>query len=251
MIGKVTVIGRGQSNYQLLARDLRTRIQRGDFNDGRRLPTEAELSSIHNLSRQTVRRAFQDLVADGIVYRIPGRGTFAKRGRDGYVRQVGSVDDLMGLSEDTSMEVIRPLARRVDLISAGRLRLASDVVHEMEFVRIHDGVRFCTTTVALPPQVAKLLASVEELTTVGTVSTMTILGLLESKLDAPIAEAQQSITVDRASEADAAILGCESGHPTLRIDRLYLDTNGQGVELAISHFLPEQYSYRISLRRNS
>ena len=40
------------------------------------------------------------------------------------------------------------------------------------------------------------------------------------------------------------------GHPVLRVDRLYLDTDGECVELAISHFLPEHYSYRISLLRN-
>ena len=56
------------------------------------------------------------------------------------------------------MEIIQPLTRKVDPINAGRLRLAADVVYEMQFVRIHDGVRFCITTVALPPSVAKVLA---------------------------------------------------------------------------------------------
>jgi len=247
----LTVARRGESNYQLVARDLRTQILRGQFNDGQRLPTEAELSAAYEVSRQTIRRAFHDLVAEGMVYRIPGRGTFAQSGRDGYVRQVGSVDDLMGLSDDTVMEVVRPLTRRVDLMSAGRLRLASDVIYEIEFVRIHEGTRFCTTTVVLPAPIGKLLTDVKELNTPGSVSTLTIIGLLESRLPAPIAEAQQSITVDRASDSAAASLECPPGHPTLRIDRLYLDTDGQAVELATSHFLPEHYSYRISLRRNS
>jgi DNA-binding GntR family transcriptional regulator len=245
------VTGRGESAYQLLSRELRTRILRGDFSDGHRLPTEAELSAAYQVSRQTVRRAFQDLVAQDMVDRIPGRGTFARPARHGYVRQFGSVDDLIGLSEDTQMQVIRPLARRVDLIGAGRLRLDSDVVCALELVRVHEGIRFCISKVMLPPAVAGLLASVPELAVAGSVAALTIIGLLDTRLDVPIAEAQQSITVDRAGEAEAATLGCEPGCPTLRIDRLYLDMRGEAVELAVSHFLPEHYSYRISLRRNA
>lgn len=240
-----------EPSYQMLAQELRAQIRDGEFADGRQLPTEAELAISHGLSRQTVRRAFQDLVSDGLVYRIRGRGTFAQSGGDGYVRQVGSVDDLMGLSEDTVMKVVRPLTRKVDPINAGRLRSETDVVYEMQFVRIHDEVKFCATTVVLPPNVAKLLESVTEIHRAGSVSRITIIGLLDRRLQFAIAEAQQSITVDRFSIFDAQSLDTEPGSPSLRIDRLYFGPSGEAVELAVSHFVPEHYSYRISLRRNS
>jgi len=203
------------------------------------------------VSRQTIRRAFQDLVAEGMVFRVPGRGTFARGGSDGYIRQVGSVDDLMSLSEDTIMEIVKPLTRRVDLISAGRLRQQSDAIYQIEFVRFHEGVRFCLTKVQLPIQVGRHLVDIDELNSVGARTVSTIIGILDKHLPGEIAEAQQSITVEPISEADAVSLGCPPGHPILRIDRLYLDTNGQCVELATSYFLPEQYSYRISLRRST
>jgi DNA-binding GntR family transcriptional regulator len=37
----------------------------------------------------------------------------------------------------------------------------------------------------------------------------------------------------------------------LRVDRLYSDASGTPVELAVSHFLPEQYTYRVTLRRST
>jgi DNA-binding GntR family transcriptional regulator len=236
--------------YQLLAKDLRAQILRGDFSGGRRLPTEAALAGEYQISRQTVRRAFMDLVAESLVYRVPGRGTFAQPDRRGYMRQVGSVDDLMGLSSDTAMRVIRPLTRKIDLVAAGRLRVASDIVYEMQFVRLHEGTPFCLTSVCLPQVAAKCLATVKELHTVAAESTLTLIALLDARLECPIAEAQQSITVESADGETAAALGCPVGHATLRVDRVYLDTNGDGVELATSYFLPEQYSYRISLRRS-
>jgi hypothetical protein len=42
---------------------------------------------------------------------------------DGCAPQVGTVDDLMGLADDTVMDVVSPPKRKVDLTSARRLRL--------------------------------------------------------------------------------------------------------------------------------
>lgn len=242
--------GRRESTYTIVAREVRSRILHGDYADGRRLPTEAELAERHGVSRQTVRRAFQDLVAEGMVYRVPGRGTFVTRRDEAYLRQFGSIDDLMGLSVDTRMEVTAPLRRLVDVTAASRLRLPDDVVHSLTFRRSHDGAPFCVTTVSVPATVGAVLASVPELAAAGASSRTTIIALLDARLPAPIAEADQSITVASADAATAAQLGGRPGDPLLRIDRLYSDTAGRPVELAISHFLPELYSYRTKLRRD-
>ncbi|WP_030915289.1 GntR family transcriptional regulator [Streptosporangium amethystogenes] len=241
---------RRESNYSVLAREVRNQILQGRYADGRRLPTEAELAERHRVSRQTVRRAFQDLVAEGMVYRIPGRGTFATPKDGTYIRQFGSVEDLMGLSVDTRMDITVPLHRQVDVGAASRLRLSSDLVYNLVFRRLHDTTPFCLTTVFLPPAVGVTLASVPELTAEGATSEVTIIGLLDTRLEAPIAEADQSITVALADKSTAQQLGCSAGHPLLRIDRLYFDTAERPVELAISYFLPEHYSYRTNLRRS-
>lgn len=242
--------GSAESAYQRLARDLRTAILQHDYPEGTRLPTEAELAQKYELSRQTVRRAFQDLVAEGMVHRTPGRGTFASPRQGQYLRQFGSVDDLMGLSLDTTMQLVSPLARRVDVDAAGRLGLRSDRVDVVTFLRLHDDVPFCRTTVHLPPDVGALLADVPELARLGARSRSTVLGLLDERLADPIAEAEQSITVATAGAVVAEQLGCESDHALLRIDRTYQSTTGRPVELAVSHFLPEHYSYRVRLKRN-
>ena len=84
----------------------------------------------------------------------------------------------------------------------------------------------------------------------GTVGTQTVIGLLEPHLGEPITEAAQSITVAPADSAVADAVGCAPGHPMLRVDRLYSDAAGRPVELSVSHFLPEQYTYRVTLRRS-
>ena len=187
--------------YQTLRQQLRDEIAAGGYRDGARLPTESELVPRHGLSRQTVRRAFQDLVAEGVVYRVPGRGTYASEPGRRYLRQLGSIEDLMSLSDDTTMEVLTGLRRRVDVDAASRLRLDDDVVYTVVFRRLHDGVPVrvdhgapAVPSVAQPVLTSPALAD-------GAVGTHTVIGLLEPHLAEPIAEAAQSITVAPADDA--------------------------------------------------
>jgi DNA-binding GntR family transcriptional regulator len=240
---------RQEAAYRTLADELRDGILHRRFPDGR-LPTEAELSRERSLSRQTVRRAYQELVNLGLVDRVQGRGTFVAEHAGRYLRQFGSVDDLMTLSLDTEFDLVEPLRRRVDVAVAGRLRLEADMVATVLFRRLHDGVPFCLTRVHLPPAVARLIDAVPEVRTVAVHSRATVIGLLDARLPKPIAEAEQSITVSPAGVEAAEHLGCRPGASLLRIERTYLDTDGRPVELAQSEFLPEHYSYRVRLRRS-
>lgn len=240
---------REEAAYQRLARTLRGEIRRGRYADGVRLPTEAELAREFAVSRQTVRRAFHDLVAEGLVRRTAGRGTFATP-QGQYLRQFGSIEDLMGLSLDTRLEVVEPLHRQVDIDAASRLRLDGDVVHSVLFRRLHNEIPFCLTTVHVPPEIGTRLGDLTELTTTGAVSDVTVIAMIDTRTGHPIAEAEQSITAVSATGELCARLGCQPRAPLLRVDRTYLAAGGQIVELAISYFLPEHYSYRVKLRRS-
>src|SRR5690554_5830605 len=103
------------SAYRTISNQLRSAVASGLYADGVQLPTEAELAEQHRVSRQTVRRAMQELVSEGVVYRVAGRGTFATPRGQNYVRHIGSVEDLLGLSDDTDLQVVSPLRRRIDL----------------------------------------------------------------------------------------------------------------------------------------
>ncbi|MEH6796158.1 MAG: GntR family transcriptional regulator [Rhodococcus sp. (in: high G+C Gram-positive bacteria)] len=234
--------------YQVVSSELRADIVAGKYSGGVRLPTEADLSDRYSVSRQTVRRAFLDLVAEGIVYRVAGRGTFVNESGGRYLRQLGSIEDLMNLSSDTTVDVVSGLARRTDIDSASRLRQTTDAVHTVVFRRLHEGIPFVLTTVHLPEDIGRHLLGAPELAT-GAVGTHTVIALLERHLSSPIEEAAQSITAQPATDEVASLLGCAAGHPMLRVDRLYSDGEGRPVELAVSYFLPEHYTYRVTLRR--
>jgi GntR family transcriptional regulator len=237
--------------YQRIAETLRDAIGRGDYADGRRLPTEAELSAEYSLSRQTVRRALQELVAEGLVYRVRGRGTFASqpgpRGR--FVRTVGSVEDLLALSVDTTMQTIEPLVRQFDVDTAGRLQLDTDEVMSCTVIRLSDDVPFCVTRVFLPPELGRRVAELGALREAGEVAPRTVIGLVDEVSPEKIAGAHQSITASSVPAEFAAMIDCRPDDPVIRIDRLYYGTAGALLELAISFFNPNRYTYRLDLSR--
>jgi GntR family transcriptional regulator len=235
--------------YRTLAARIRDAIRSGEYSGGRRLPTEEQLSATYSVSRQTVRRAMQDLVSEGIIYRVAGRGTYPVAEEDRYIHHFGSVEDLMALSLDTECEIVTPCQRKVDVEAAGRLRLPSDEIFALTFVRRHADTPFCFTSVYLPPRVGQVIADVAELSVAGRRSRVTVIGLIDARISGTIAFAEQSISAAGAPAFAAVRLGCQPGAPVLRVDRLYLDHDDRPVELAISYFDPEHYSYRVKLRR--
>jgi GntR family transcriptional regulator len=238
--------------YKALAAELRTAILAGEFPPDHQLPTEAELALKRGISRQTVRQAFQELVSESLVYRVRGRGTFAApvAHNGAYLRAFGSIDDLLALSIDTQLEVIEPLVLRTDASAAGRLQLPTDQVIAGAVRRLHEGAVFCATRVALPVDIGKKIATETRLTKKGGRTAATIIGLIERVAGVPIAGAHQSVTAVPASALVAASIECEINEPVLQIDRLYFDPTGRCVELAVTHFHPDRYSYRLDIRRS-
>ena len=61
-----------------LAGILRKQIEEGKLPSGRVIPSESTLMQEHEVARGTVRKAIDVLVAEGLVERVQGRGTFVR-----------------------------------------------------------------------------------------------------------------------------------------------------------------------------
>jgi len=240
----------GESSYRVLTRLLRESIYRERYADDDLLPTDLALAQEHGLSRQTVRRAYQELVAEGLVYRVPGRGTFVTPEKVRYRRTFGTVADLMNLQLGTQFDLVLPLADDVNEAAAAVLELPDRHVFTVTFRRLRRGEAFCHTRVFLPPRMARRLADVPELTEMGVRNNVTVIGVVESH-GADIAEAEQVITAIGATPELAAHLGCAEGSPLLHIERTYYDGKGEPLEYAVSDFLPDHYSHRLRLGRDA
>ena len=235
--------------HQRLSEDLRSALGEGRFKVGERMPTEADLAEKYGVHRQTVRRAFQGLVAEGLVYRVAGRGTFPSNfsSHGHYVQSIGTIEDLQAFT-GTEMELLQ----KIELISEGdaasRLELQSKVVAALALRRLYEDVPFGLTHVFLPPDLGQRLVEAEVLPVRGP---GTVIGALEGLIPGTIAGANQIITATSTPPDVAPLIDYETGQPCLRAERLYFDTEGLPVELAISFYKPERYAYRLQMRRRT
>ena len=62
--------------YQMIVKDILTKINEGVYAPGMKLPSENQMEKIYDTSVPTVRRALTDLVYQGEINRIKGKGTF-------------------------------------------------------------------------------------------------------------------------------------------------------------------------------
>lgn len=68
--------GDGRPAYERIKHEFTTRIDAGQWREGDRLPSEAQLVVALGLSRMTVNRALRELAADGAILRSAGVGSF-------------------------------------------------------------------------------------------------------------------------------------------------------------------------------
>jgi GntR family transcriptional regulator len=74
-----------QPRYLQIADDLRKQISDGVLEPAHRLPTEDQLGSTYEASRNTIRDAIKRLISEGLVETRAGQGTFVTRTIDPFV----------------------------------------------------------------------------------------------------------------------------------------------------------------------
>lgn len=71
-----------QSKFQSVADQLRKRVLRGYYNASQKLPSEYVLAQEFGVSRLTLRKAIDQLIADQVLVKNPGKGTYIIQGQD-------------------------------------------------------------------------------------------------------------------------------------------------------------------------
>jgi GntR family transcriptional regulator len=105
------------------------------------IPSERELMTTYNVSRATVRRAIESLVADGLLSRIHGKGTFVSRPRLETRLHLMSFSQEMrrrGLTPSTVLLGIQSDSPPTEVASALKLH-RDELAWRLDRVRLADG----------------------------------------------------------------------------------------------------------------
>jgi GntR family transcriptional regulator len=235
--------------YYEIEQELRARVARSHPGDP--LPSDADLCAEFGVSRMTARHAIDQLKSEGLVRRVPGRGTFVAERRTH--RQAGNLlsfsEEMRRRGIEARSRVVEHLLREPSEAEARRLGVArGEQVVALTRVRIGDGRPVALETAVLPAACADALDG-HDLES----------GSLHEALVAggrvPTA-GRGSIRSEAASSRDARLLEVPRGSPLLVEERVIVDQRRRPVELTESRYASERYSLELefgvelSSRRN-
>lgn len=85
-------MGKNLSRYHYVKSYILAGIANGSWGTGERVPSENELTDLCNVSRMTARRALQELLLEGRLVRIKGKGSFvAEEKQQSSLLQINSI----------------------------------------------------------------------------------------------------------------------------------------------------------------
>jgi DNA-binding GntR family transcriptional regulator len=247
---KRSATARPQPAYLTVASDLRTAILQNRYPQGHRLPTEEELATSYDLGRNTIRRAFQELSSEGLIYRVRRRGTFAYPVTAPLNNTFGRVSEVIDASADDETEIIEPL-HEVEIDEHARRMLDQDspVAMGLTIRRLKLGSPVYFSHLLFPDQIAAYLAKEPALGRRGHRGRFTIISLIDLHWPETVVSMSQTIEAVSLDAQIAGQLRCDAGQPTLRVERLYQDRVGAPVEMVSTYYHPKDFQMRMRLRR--
>ncbi len=127
--------------YLQIYNQLRDAIWRGFWQPGDKLPTEQALIAQFEVSRISIRQAFDRLVSENLVYRHQGRGTFVAKPsiRSDAMRIINFSDDMARRGLKPSTRLLSKQLVPVSLGTAERLQIPmGDTVAVIQRLRLAD-----------------------------------------------------------------------------------------------------------------
>lgn len=231
--------------YQQLRDDLVQRIAAGEWAPGAAIHTEAELSAAYEVSTGTLRKAIDLLVAEGVLTRSQGKGTFVRRPRfDSSLFRFFRF-------KSSSGEAVRPTARilqRAIAVPEDGVRQALQLgprgkaIH-LARLRLVDGQPVLAEEIWLPRDGFEALATlaIEDFGDL-------LYPLYERLCSQVVATARETLRVEQADKAIARTLGIGAGHPVIRVNRVALNFAGKPIECRSTVGAADGFQYEIEIR---
>lgn len=233
-------IGDGPRPKHVQLSDVLAEAATRDLGPGTAIPSERELMATYDVSRATVRKAIDSLVAGGLLHRIHGKGTFVARPRVESRLHLASFSEDMrrrGLAPSTRMMRVDEERPPAEVVKALRLG-ANGTAWRIDRVRLADGQPMAIEQGWYPRSLLPDLDT-EDLT--GSLYT-----LFASRYGLVIDAAEQTLWGEAAEGVTARRLEAPT-HTPLLVFRRVSSAAGRPVEYVVSRYRGDRYQVHMSL----
>lgn len=223
-----------QPIYGRIERELRRRLAQLD--DGARFPSEPELALEFGVSRMTVRAALANLERDGLLERIPGRGSYARRAP--AVRRATRLasfhDQAVAAGKVPRSRVLRAGVRAPTVEESRALGVQGEIV-AISRIRYMDDVPMALEDAVFIPGLADLIDI--DLERESVYAAIRALGFIPA--------GGRSVLGARAAGDDAADLNANHDTALVVETRIVTDLNGLPIEYTSSAYMPSRYAIEV------
>ncbi len=238
----------GMPLFRAVKRSLLQAIETGAVAPGDALPSETVLARDFGVSVGTLRRAVDDLVAEHILVRRQGRGTFvAMHTSDRFLFQFFHVERCDGLREPPEVELLSFERTRLDDEAAAALLMKpGEPALQVENRLRLQGRAVVHDRLVLPAQLFRGLTEkrLRE-------RPSTLYHLYQTEFGITVVRAHERLRAVGADRSAARVLGVALGQAVLQVRRVALGLGGQPVEWRVSTVATGQYDYVNLLSRPS
>jgi GntR family transcriptional regulator len=209
---------------------------------GAAMPPERQLSTDLGVARMTLRRAMDDLVAEGYLSRQHGRGTFVAEPK------ISQPLTMTSFSEDMRRRGMEPNSRTlsVAITTAGarvgrRLETSpGERILKVSRLRLADGEPMAIETLHVPARLVPGLTGDD-------LEGASFYDLLASRYGIVLTAGTQTIEPSVASEDEADVLGVPVLSPVFLFERVARDAGGRVVEFVVSVYRGDRYKLTAEL----
>jgi GntR family transcriptional regulator len=234
-----------QALYARLRDALRARILDGRLKPHDKLPSEAELSAAHGVSRITVRQALGDLQKEGLIVRLQGKGAFVSQphASQQLQRLQGLGEALAGQGQAVHSQRLEAKTVRAPAALAQRLGLpAGETVFQLTTLRYLDRQPLSVNTSHFPLQLGERLARLD-------ISGRDFIDVLERELGQKVEQAHLEISAMLLAAREARWLKVDAGAPALKVDRVVSGPGEVPLQAESAVYRADAFSYKLSLQR--
>jgi GntR family transcriptional regulator len=232
--------------YLQISEILRDQITDGKYSAGDLLPSENELLNDYQVSRNTVKRAIEDLVRDGLAIRIQGKGTFVPKS----IVEFG-LHRLTSFSEEMRFKGLTPSAKiiRFREVTAsdemmGHLDLEEDQsVYNITRIRYGDHHPMAYQDSFLPVKLCGGLDTYD-------LSKQSLFNILENEYQLKISWQKQYIKPVIARKTEASALKVDIGTPLLYLEGVAFLARDIPIEYKRIYYRSDLYDFSMRSIRN-
>lgn len=225
--------------YERIEKQLRRRLDAAA--DGDPFPSEPRLATEFKVSRMTVRAALAGLERDGLLDRVPGRGSFVRK--TAAARPVGTLlsfhDQALAVGKTPLSRVLEALVRPATELERAALYpgVTSQPVSVVAItrVRLFDDVPMAIEHATFPAALEAVLAA--DLETGSLHNALRRLGRNPT--------VGYSVLSARNAEDDALELGVGPETPLLVETRSIVDQHGDPLEYTVSSYVAHRYALKV------